>query len=111
MSEGEALFALHARSAKLPASEREFRFDPARRWRFDFAWPDHRVALEIEGGTWTAGRHTRGKGFEADCEKYSAAAIYGWCVIRATTSQVRAGHALDWVKEALARRTVDNFHE
>lgn len=101
---GEALFAFQAKASKLPPAEREFRFDPTRRWRFDFAWPDPRVALEVEGATWIGGRHTRGAGFEADCEKYSAAAIYGWCVIRATTGQVKRGDAIAWVSEALARR-------
>lgn len=101
---GEALFAVQARAAKLPAPDREFRFDPTRRWRFDFAWPDLRVALEVEGATWSNGRHTRGAGFEADCEKYSAAAVYGWAVIRATTGQVKRGEALAWVQEAIARR-------
>lgn len=105
MSRGEDLFALQAKAAKLPEFEREFRFDPTRRWRLDFAWHGPRVALEVEGGTWTNGRHTRGAGFEADCEKLSAAAIYGWCVIRATTGQVKRGEALAWVKEAIARRT------
>lgn len=105
MSRGEDLFALQAKAAKLPEFEREFRFDPTRKWRFDFAWHGPRVALEVEGGTWTNGRHTRGAGFEADCEKLSAAAIYGWCVIRATTEQVKKGHALEWVQEAIARRT------
>lgn len=103
-SRGEALFDLQAKAANLPEPERELRFDLQRRWRFDRAWPDRKVALEIEGGTWNGGRHTRGTGFEADCEKYSAAAVYGWAVIRATTAQVERGDALNWVKEALARR-------
>ncbi|MCC6475013.1 MAG: hypothetical protein IT514_14870, partial [Burkholderiales bacterium] len=54
----------------LPPPVAEHRFHETRRWRFDWAWPDHRVAIEIEGGVWTAGRHTRGQGFLADIEKY-----------------------------------------
>lgn len=34
-----------------PEFVREHRFHPTRRWRFDFAWPDEKVALEVEGGT------------------------------------------------------------
>ena len=104
MSAGEAIFDLQCRAENIPPAEKELRFDLQRRWRFDRAWPAARVALEIEGGTWNGGRHTRGAGFEADCEKYSAAAIFGWCVIRATTGQVKSGEAIQWVKQALARR-------
>ena len=48
----------------LAAPIREHRFAPPRRWRFDYAWPDRRLALEVEGGTWTGGRHVRGRGYE-----------------------------------------------
>jgi very-short-patch-repair endonuclease len=62
----------------------EFRFHPKRRWRFDFAWPAEKIAVECEGGTWSGGRHTRGKGYEGDCEKYNEAVILGWRVLRFT---------------------------
>lgn len=68
----------------LPAPVREHRFHPDRKWRFDYAWPAVKVALEVEGGIWTRGRHTRPKGFLADIEKYNAAAVMGWRVLRCT---------------------------
>ena len=70
------------RSVGLPAPVREHRFHPVRRWRFDYAWIDHKVALEVEGGVWTGGRHTRGAGFVGDLEKYNAAVVAGWRVVR-----------------------------
>lgn len=73
--------------------EREYRFAPPRRWRFDYAWPGLRLALEVEGGTWSRGRHTRGRGYANDCEKYNAAALAGWRVLRVTTDMVRDGRA------------------
>lgn len=79
----------------------EYRFHPKRRWRFDWAWPDARVALEIEGGAWTGGRHTRGKGFIGDMEKYNNAALLGWRVLRVTPSQVSSGEACTLVMRAL----------
>ncbi len=66
----------------------EFRFHPTRKWRFDFAWPEHKVAMEIEGAVWVRGRHTRGSGFVKDMEKYNAAASLGWRVFRFTPQQV-----------------------
>lgn len=70
------------RSVRLPAPIREHRFHPVRRWRFDYAWPEQRVALEVEGGVWTGGRHTRGAGFVKDMEKLNAATVAGWRVVR-----------------------------
>ncbi|WP_224055555.1 hypothetical protein [Vibrio penaeicida] len=66
MSRLEAEFALQIRALKLPVPETEFRFHPVRQWRFDFAWSLQKFAVEIEGGGWNHGRHTRGKGFSDD---------------------------------------------
>lgn len=78
----------------------EFRFDPHRRWRFDYAWPERKLALEIEGGTWSRGRHVRPGGYEKDCEKYNAATLQGWRVLRVTTGMVKDGRALRLLEEA-----------
>ena len=67
----------------------EYRFAPPRRWRFDFAHPASRVAIELDGGTWTAGRHSRGAGYSGDCEKLNAAAARGWLVFRLTSDMLR----------------------
>lgn len=91
-------------AAGLPPWVREFRFWPGRRFRLDFAWPALRVALEVEGGVWTGGRHTRGAGFERDALKYSEAAIRGWLVVRVTTGMVKSGAALELVKRAIEVR-------
>ena len=87
-----------------PEPVAEYRFCGARRWRFDFAWPEHEmVAVECEGGVYTRGRHTRGKGFEADCEKYNFATAVGWRVFRCTAGMLRDDPAgfVEMVKEAL----------
>lgn len=101
------------RWANLPAPVREFVFHPTRRWRFDFAWVDQKVACEIEGGTWVQGAHTRGAHFESDALKYGEAAIAGWLVIRLTTDMVadRSGRAdgrgTDLIRRALEARHRD----
>ena len=70
----------------LPVPEVEHKFDLRRRWKFDFAWPDVRVALEIEGGHWIGGHG--GQRFEMDLEKYNSATAEGWRVIRVTPRQI-----------------------
>ena len=84
--------------------QREHRFHPTRRWRFDLAWPNLLIACEVEGGTWNGGRHTRGSGFEADCEKYNAATLLGWSVLRVTGKMIRDGRACRDVRLLLAER-------
>jgi len=71
-----------------PTLEPEFKFHPSRRWRFDFAHRPSKVAIEIEGGIWSGGRHSRGSGFSADCEKYNAATELGWAVFRLTSKMI-----------------------
>jgi very-short-patch-repair endonuclease len=85
----------------VPAPKREFRFHPDRKWRFDFAWPEKMVAVEVEGGTWSGGRHTTGLGFQKDCEKYNAATALGWRVFRYTSEQVRSGMAVNQIREII----------
>jgi very-short-patch-repair endonuclease len=72
----------------LPEPATEYRFDSRRRWRFDCAWPDVRVYVELDGGTFTNGRHTRGAGFAADCEKINAATLKGWRGLRYTSDML-----------------------
>jgi hypothetical protein len=55
-----------------------------RRWRFDYAWPKGLVAVEYEGLGNTPGRHQRITGYSNDCEKYNAAQLLGWTVLRFT---------------------------
>lgn len=101
MSKLEAFLALHIRAAKLPEPQREYRFHKTRKWRFDFAWPEHRIAAECEGGTWSGGRHTRGQGFLDDCTKYNTAASLGWYVFRFTREHIESGEALKVLEQAL----------
>ena len=88
----------------LPVPECEFRFHPTRRWRFDRAWVPYKVACEVEGGIWSAGRHVRGRGFQKDCSKYNEAAVDGWIVIRVTAHHIEHGRALVWIRRALTER-------
>lgn len=94
------LFLALLKASNLPTPIAEHRFCE-RRWRFDYAWPDQKLALEVEGGIWTGGRHTRGKGFLADMTKYNRATALGWRVIRCTPSTLCSNETLDLIKEIL----------
>ena len=81
---------------------KEYRFHPVRHWRFDYALPTHKIALEVEGGVWTQGRHTRPRGFLGDIEKYNTATVMGWRVVRCVPDDLMAGKTLDML-QALIR--------
>ena len=107
-SELEQEFEFQLKLFEFPKWETEYMFakeDMGRRWRFDFAWPDYKIALEIEGGVFSGGRHVRGKGFTADCEKYSAAACLGWAVLRVTAKHIADGDAIEWLDQLYKNRT------
>ena len=102
-SQLEELFAVQIKLDKLPKPVRELQFADGRKWRFDFAWPEHKLAAECEGGHWSGGRHTRGSGFEADCEKYNAAILLGWQVLRYTRKMIETGQAVDQVRSLIIK--------
>ncbi len=66
----------------------EYKFNPIRKWRADYFFPSANLALEIEGGAFTNGRHTRGKGFVNDMEKYNAMTLQGIKLLRYTPDQL-----------------------
>ena len=74
------LLAMLARD--IPDPRPEFKFALPRKWRFDYAWPDALLAVEIEGGLYKGGRHQTLNGFVDDAEKYEAALLQGWSVYR-----------------------------
>jgi len=79
----------------------EFRFYKKRRWRSDFAIPDLRILIEVEGGIWSGGRHTRGAGFTNDCEKYNTASLMGYIVLRFTPEQIESSYARRTIRKAI----------
>lgn len=79
----------------------EHRFHPVRKWRFDAAFPERKIAVEIDGAVWVQGRHTRGSGFIKDQEKTNAAALLGWRVFRFIPKQLETGEVYDTLAKAL----------
>ena len=79
----------------------EHPFYPGRRWRIDFAVIDLKIGIEIEGGVWSGGRHTRGKGFIDDMEKYNAAVTLGWVILRFTPQDLNKITTFETVKKVV----------
>lgn len=96
-------FPALCRAVGLPEPVPEYRFAPPRRWRIDWAWPDQRVGLEVDGGVWVGGRHTRGAGWLKDAEKLNAAAVLGWRMLRCTPQQLASGVILEALTQAVRR--------
>lgn len=116
MKHNASVVAAFFRSYGIPIPELEHKFHPERKWRFDYAWPDddykHRpfpeaaytirpLALEVEGGVWTGGRHTSGAGFVKDMEKYNAAAALGWRIIRVQPKDLLTKATADLIRSCL----------
>ena len=98
------IFVQSCVSFGLPKPETEYTFHPVRKWRFDFAWPDHKVALEVDGGIWTGGAHGRGTGITRDIEKYNEAGAMGWVVIRCVPKDLLKTKTIDYIHDAISNR-------
>lgn len=98
VSEGESLLVIQLKALRIEF-EREFRFHPKRKWKADFFLIGKKILIEVEGGIWSGGRHTRGKGYIDDMEKYNAATMMGYQVIRFSTEQVKSGAAIEQIEK------------
>jgi very-short-patch-repair endonuclease len=103
----DQLFRAFCAAMKLPLPEAEYRFHPVRKHRLDFAWPDSRLGLEVEGGVWTRGRHGRGSGIVKDMEKANLLAELGWRLLRVTPKGLYTVDTKDSIDRALKWRTTE----
>ncbi len=93
----------------IPEPEREFRFHQARQWRADFAWPDHFLLVECEGGVFARfqrngqayGWHQSVARYLSDMEKYNAAALLGFRVLRYSAREIYGRTAIQEIEVAL----------
>jgi very-short-patch-repair endonuclease len=85
---------------------KEYKFHPKRRWKFDYACPERKIAIEVEGGVWNNGRHTRGKGFIGDIEKYNNASVMGWTLIRVTPDTLLTNETIEFVRQAVDSKSI-----
>jgi len=94
----EAILRREAKLCRWPDPVTEFKFHPVRKWRSDFAFPESLLLIEIEGGFWVAGRHSRGGGGIKDMEKYNEASILGYRILRFTPQQTNSMFAIEVIK-------------
>jgi very-short-patch-repair endonuclease len=97
-NEFEAKLARELKTLKIEF-EQEFEFHPKRKWRADFHLVGKKILVEVEGAIWSGGRHTRGKGYIRDMEKYNAATMMGFQVLRFSTDQVKSGLAIQQIEK------------
>lgn len=111
--DADVLLDLHIRAKGLPKPEREYRFHPRRKFRFDRAWATQQIAVEIEGGFFGVGKpcpscgrrkvagHSSIERLLSDTEKYNAAAELGWMVLRYSPKQIESGEAIRQIERVL----------
>jgi very-short-patch-repair endonuclease len=99
----EETLLLLIRAEGLPEPEREFMFAKSigRRWRLDFSYPDKKIGIEVQGGIYTRGAHSRGTGLERDYEKYNQAQVLGWDVYQFSRKMIESGEAIETIRKAL----------
>lgn len=97
-SDLEQLLAFQLKAIGLPFI-REHRFHPTRKWRFDFANAERRLAVEVQGGLWQKGGHTSGQGVTRDIQKHNEALRLGWMILYATRETIESGEFLRLVEE------------
>jgi very-short-patch-repair endonuclease len=102
-SRWEDLLLFQIKAMKLPLPVSEHKFHPERKWRFDLAYVDKLLAIEIEGGIWNMGRHVRPSGFINDIEKYNAATLLGWRVLRFDPKKIQNGDAVALLNQVLSK--------
>ncbi|MGL6537866.1 hypothetical protein ACSZNU_17920 [Aeromonas hydrophila] len=83
-----------------PEPTTEFVFHPHRKWRLDFAWPAEMIAVEVHGGIYSGGRHTRGRGFIEDRTKMNSAQLLGWVVLEVAPEHIKSGQLRAWLLQA-----------
>jgi len=96
-----AVFRAWCKAEGLPAPTPEYRIVPGRRFRWEWAWPEHEVALEIQGGVWIGGKHGRGSGVVKDHEKMNLAVLAGWRVLQVQPKHLMTTETRDWLRQLL----------
>ncbi len=101
MSDLEEALLFQIKAVRLPEPVRQYKPIVDRRFRVDFYFPVRNLIVEVDGGGFSGGRHTRGKGFESDCERHNELVLAGYRVLRVTGKHIDSGEAVGWIERAL----------
>lgn len=100
-------FVRYCGACGLPQPEREFKYCEFRLWRADFAWPEHHLILEVNGGYWKGGGHSTGVGVRNDFDKYNYATLCGWRLLFVMPEQLVKAKTVKLVSHALGIELMD----
>ncbi len=100
-SEPEEHLAFQLKAVKAPLFERQFRITPERKFMADFYFPTGKLVVEVDGGGWINGRHSRGDGMDLDAEKSALIALLPARLMRVTPKHIYNGNAVEWILKAL----------
>jgi len=109
MSQLEQELLFQIRALGLPEPTRELQIIAQRRFRWGFAWPERRLAVEVQGDIWrrtNAGRsagHANPSRIAKDYEKHNLVTLLGWRVLYFTPGMIRSGKAVDVLQVAIER--------
>lgn len=98
------MFMALCQTCSMPPPELEYVFHPTRKWRFDYAFPRYKIALECDGGVFVNGGHTRGKGYIMDSEKRNAAAMLGWIILRVVPRDLLKVDTINMIKACINKQ-------
>ena len=104
VGEHSDLFTVYCKNELGYEPVKEYRFHPVRKWRFDYAIPSLKIAIECDGGVWTGGRHVRPQGYIREMEKFNAAAELGWVVLKFTPQQIMTHDTIVLLRTTIKRR-------
>ena len=100
-SQLEAELALQIKALGLPEPIREYQAIKGRKFRFDFAWVERKLLVEVNGGTYAKGAHSTGRGIARDYEKANLAVLQGWRVLSFDGKAIKSGEAVEVIRQAL----------
>lgn len=102
--QNQQIILAYYKSCRLPSCETEYKFHPTRKWRFDYAFPFVKVAVEQQGGVWSCGKHGRGSGIIKDYEKMNEAQLHGWIVLQILPNKMAMLETVKLIRRAIEMR-------
>ena len=100
----EAMFWLQLRAAGIQEGwTQQVKAVPGRQFKFDFCHAERRILVEVQGGNYQHGAHSRPMGLKRDYTKANLAQRHGWKIYQFDGDMVNDGEALDWVIEEMTK--------